>query len=80
MIKPESLSPEPITKSRRLVNEACSFWPIPDSCRKSQNACYSENRSIFAKLKSRELAKLGLQRTKAFFRDDGLVIEWYLLF
>ena len=80
MIKPECSTPEPITSSRRLVNEACSFWPIPESCKKSQNAYFLENRRIFAKLKSAELARSGLKRTKAFFRDDGLVIEWYLLF
>ena len=77
-IKGEPSSPEPTAPSRRLVAEACKFWPIPDNCRKSAPK-YSDNRLAFAKEQSVELSKLGLKRTKAFFREDGLVIEWYVL-
>ena len=76
-IKQEYSSPEPIVPPRKLVNEACSFWPTPDNCRKSVSD-YPENRREFAKAKNRELLKLGLRRTRAFFREDGLVIEWYV--
>jgi len=60
--------------SRRLVKEACSFWPTPDNCRKSHSG-YSENRKEFAKAKNKELVRLGLKKTRVF-REDGLVIEW----
>lgn len=76
-IKHEPVSPESTVTSRRLVNEACSFWPTPDNCRKSVSN-YSENRKEFARAQNKELAKLGLKRTKAFFREEGLVIEWYI--
>jgi len=78
-IKEEPSSPASITTSRKLVKEACSFWPTPDNCRKSHSG-YFENRREFGKAKSKELVELGLKRTRAFFRDDGLVIEWYVYY
>ena len=77
-IKGEPSSPEPTAPSRKLVTEACKFWPIPDNCRKSAPN-YSDNRLAYAKKQSAELLKFGLKRTKVFFREDGLVIEWYVL-
>ncbi|KAF8199049.1 hypothetical protein BJ912DRAFT_950696 [Pholiota molesta] len=48
---------------------------MPASCRKSNPQFAEEQRSYFRQ-KCKELLKLGLKKTKAFWRDDGLVIEW----
>ncbi|KAF5316549.1 hypothetical protein D9619_006639 [Psilocybe cf. subviscida] len=76
--KEEQLSPlsqSPIKPARKLVTEAASFYPMPASCDKAVLE-YKENRKAFFKENSKILSALGLKRTKAFFRDDGLVIEW----
>lgn len=75
IIKDESPTPDPIIPLRKLVKEACSFWRIPDNCRKS-DPHHQDNRRAFAKAKVKEMSKLDLKRTKIFFREDGLVIEW----
>ncbi len=79
VIKDESPPPEPILPLRKLVKEACSFWRIPHNCKKS-DPHHQGNRKAFAKEKLKELSKLNLKRTKVFFREDGLVVEWYNIF
>ncbi|KAF9482641.1 hypothetical protein BDN70DRAFT_874825 [Pholiota conissans] len=61
--------------ARRLITESAQFYPLPDSCRKS-NPQFAEERRKYFRLKSKALLNLGLKKTKAFWRDDGLVIEW----
>ncbi|KAF8199047.1 hypothetical protein BJ912DRAFT_950675 [Pholiota molesta] len=48
---------------------------MPASCRKS-NPQFAEERRSYFRQQCKELLKLGLKKTKAFWRDDGLVIEW----
>jgi len=76
VIKGESPPPDPIPPLRKPIKEACSFWRIPDNCRKS-DPHHQNNRKAFAREKIKELSKLNLKRTKVFFREDGLVVEWY---
>jgi hypothetical protein len=76
-IKEEPRSPSP--PRRKLVTDSCSFYPLPASCQKS-NPDYQQNRRKFFQEKNRYLISMGLKKTKVFFRDDGLVIEWYMRF
>jgi hypothetical protein len=88
-IKVEKRSPSP--PPRRLVTESCSFYPLPEDCRKS-NPEHKKNRQAFFAREYNVLKCLGLKRTKVIFRfvcspfphawiftiarDDGMVIEW----
>ncbi|KAF8883325.1 hypothetical protein CPB84DRAFT_1850971 [Gymnopilus junonius] len=73
-VKQERLSPPP-PPERKLITESCNFYPFPERCKKS-NPNFRESRRAFFLEKNKELARLGLQKTKVFSRDDGLVIEW----
>lgn len=70
-IEKRSSSPPP----RHLVKESCSFYPLPEDCRKS-NPEYMKNRQAFFSREYNVLKYLGLKRKKVIFRDDGMVIEW----
>ncbi|KIM34713.1 hypothetical protein M413DRAFT_33076 [Hebeloma cylindrosporum] len=74
-IKAEPRSPTPPLPQPKLVTESCEFYPLPESCQKS-NPDYRENRKRFFQEKNSHLISLGLKKTKVFYRDDGLVIEW----
>ncbi|KIM38322.1 hypothetical protein M413DRAFT_244522 [Hebeloma cylindrosporum] len=93
-IKAEPRSPTPPLPQPKLVTESCEFYPLPESCQKS-NPDYRENRKRFFQEKNSHLISLGLKKTKVFYRyvldpllsfwllifvprDDGLVIEWYV--
>lgn len=83
VVKQEPLSPSPpprpISPERRLITESCQFYPFPNSC-KGSDPNHRQNRRSFFLEKNKELVRLGLKKTKAFSRDDGLVIEWYVVF
>jgi hypothetical protein len=93
-VKPERRSPSLpllIEPERKLIRQSAKFFPMPASCRKS-NPQFAEERRSYFRQQCKELLKLGLKKTKAFwrcvyllhyvicshygFRDDGLVIEW----
>ncbi|KAF9451169.1 hypothetical protein P691DRAFT_773365 [Macrolepiota fuliginosa MF-IS2] len=75
-IKQEPPDPaEVIIPQRRLVTESCSFYPIPDNCRKSVPG-YKDNRIGFFRKECKRLQSFGLTKQKVIFRDDGLAIEW----
>jgi hypothetical protein len=61
--EPRSPSPPP----RRLVTESCSFYPLPEDCRKSHPE-HKKNRHAFFAREYNILKCLGLKRTKVFFR------------
>ncbi|KAJ3565029.1 hypothetical protein NP233_g7902 [Leucocoprinus birnbaumii] len=71
--KPEVL--DSTLPQRKLVTQSCSFYPIPNNCRKSVPG-YKENRVAFFRKEYRKLQKLGLRKEEVVFRDDGLAIEW----
>ena len=58
-----SSSPPP----RRLITESCSFYPLPDDCRKS-NPDFKKNRQALFAREYNILKSLGLKKTKVFFR------------
>ncbi|KAF8877911.1 hypothetical protein BD779DRAFT_1556274 [Infundibulicybe gibba] len=60
---------------RRLIRESCSFFPLPANCKKTHND-YQMNRKLFYKRELRKLIAHGLEKTRAFIREDGMVIEW----
>ncbi|EDR05179.1 uncharacterized protein LACBIDRAFT_294891 [Laccaria bicolor S238N-H82] len=70
-----SLSPPPPPPSRRLITESCTLFPIPDNCRKSYPTYYQNRKNLFRE-KVSWLAGFGLKKTRVFFRDDGMVVEW----
>lgn len=59
--------PECIPYQRKLVTELCSFYPIPDNCRKFFPR-YRENRFAFFKKEYRKLQNLGLRKQRVVFR------------
>ncbi|KAH9479832.1 hypothetical protein JR316_0008427 [Psilocybe cubensis] len=79
VVKREPLSPSPppraIAPERKLITESCQFFPFPETCKKS-DPNFKQNRKAFFVEKNKELLRKGLKRTRAFARDDGLVIEW----
>ncbi|KAF8623115.1 hypothetical protein AX17_007549 [Amanita inopinata Kibby_2008] len=74
-VKSEPRSPSPPIVLRKPVTGSCQFYPLPDDCRKS-HADYAIRRRAYLEEKSNQLKEKGLKRTKYFFRDDGMVIEW----
>lgn len=69
-IKAEPRSPTPpqsIKPQRKLVTESCEFYPLPDSCKKSNPDC-RENRKKFFQQKNSHLIRMGLKKTKVFYR------------
>ena len=62
-VEKRSSSPPP----RRLVTESCSFFPLPEDCRKS-SLQYRKNRQAFFTREYNVLKCLGLRRTKVIFR------------
>ena len=64
-IKIEKRSPSP--PPRRLVRESCSFYPLPNDCKKT-NPEYKKNRQAFFAREYNILKCLGLKRTKVIFR------------
>jgi len=59
--------PEFIPYQRRLVTELCSFYPIPDNCRKPFPR-YRENRLALFRKEYRNLQNLGLRKQRVVFR------------
>ena len=76
--EPSSLSPPPPPPSRRLITESCTLFPLPDNCRKSHPNFHQNRKDLFHQ-KISWLAGFGLKKTKVFFRDDGMVVEWCAL-
>ncbi|KAF8159920.1 hypothetical protein B0H34DRAFT_705404 [Crassisporium funariophilum] len=75
-VKRESRSPTPpVIPNRTLVTESCKFYPMPAKCMKNHPRV-SNNRRIFLREKVHDLQRLRLDKTKSFWRADGLVIEW----
>jgi len=69
-VKEEPRSPTPpqfIKPQRKLVTESCEFYPLPDSCKKS-NPDSRENRKKFFQEKNAHLISMGLKKTKVFYR------------
>lgn len=63
--------------SRRLVTSG-SKWcqPVPDECR-AYNPFYKESRQAWLEKEMRWLKEeRGLKILRAFYRDDGLTINW----
>ncbi|XP_006462238.1 hypothetical protein AGABI2DRAFT_179080 [Agaricus bisporus var. bisporus H97] len=75
VIKQEPDPSEPIIPQRKLVTESCSFYPIPQNCRKSAPN-YKDNRVEYFRKEYKRLREFGLTKQKVVFRDDGLAIEW----
>ena len=59
--------PHPIKPQPKLVTESCEFYPLPDSCNKS-NPDYRGNRKRFFQQKNSHLISMGLKKAKAFYR------------
>ncbi|KAG6828553.1 hypothetical protein H0H92_007578 [Tricholoma furcatifolium] len=84
-VKLERRSPSPVL-TRRLVTEACAFYPLPPNCRKTlldrpqnqprPNPSYIENRRALATKEKKALNVKGLKAVNVLFREDGMVIEW----
>ncbi|KAF5383838.1 hypothetical protein D9615_003855 [Tricholomella constricta] len=77
IVKHELQSPSP--PSRRLITQSCSFYPLPDDCRKmnpNYNADYVKNRNALCAKERGVLKRHGLMANNVLFRDDGMVIEW----
>lgn len=68
-------NPECIPYQRKLVTELCSFYPIPDNCRKPFPR-YRENRFAFFKKEYRKLQNLGLRKQRVVFRCV-LIDSWF---
>lgn len=67
-IKQELSDPwEIIIPERKLVTESCSFYPIPDDCRKSTPG-YKENRVAFFQKEYKRLQGFGLRKRRVVFR------------
>lgn len=69
-VKQEVDSPpraEPSTPVRKLTTESTNFYATPANCKKS-NPDFAQNRRSYFSEKVRELRRLGLQKTKAFWR------------
>lgn len=65
--EPRSPTPQTIKPQRKLVTESCEFYPLPDSCKKS-NSDFRENRKKFFQQKNSHLLSMGLKKTKVFYR------------
>jgi len=59
--------PESVPYQRKLVTEQCSFYRIPENCRKPFPR-YRENRFAFFKKEYRKLQNLGLRKQRVVFR------------
>ena len=62
-VETRSSSPPP----RRLITESCSFFPLPEDCRKT-SLQYVKNRRAFFTREYNVLKCLGLRRTNVIFR------------
>lgn len=58
---------EVIIPQRKLVTESCSFYPIPDDCRKSVPG-YKDNRVAFFRKEYKRLRSFGLTKRRVIFR------------
>ncbi|KAL0953336.1 hypothetical protein HGRIS_004581 [Hohenbuehelia grisea] len=73
---PEPAPSSPHVNSRRLVRSGCSrYAPVPPECEKLKPD-FKNHRKKWAQLELAALASKGLRKTRIFFRDDGMVIEW----
>lgn len=69
-VKQEHRSPTPVEAlkpERKLITESAQFYPMPESCRKV-NPDFAQCRKAHFQEKSKELLRLGLRKTKAFWR------------
>ncbi len=76
-IKEELPDPsEVIIPERKLVTESCSFYPIPNDCRKFAPG-YKENRVAFFQNEYKRLQSFGLRKRKVVFRCVlFLLLSW----
>ena len=65
--EPRTPSPGPSRMERTLITSSCTFYPIPEFCKKTFPD-FKENRNTFFKEKMQELTRLGLTKVKSFFR------------
>ncbi|RDX50820.1 hypothetical protein OH76DRAFT_1481896 [Lentinus brumalis] len=69
-------STSPALAGARLVTQGCvRIGPLPPNCRKT-HVGYQPARQELAKTEMDKLRKLGLQPTRVFTREDGMVIDW----
>ena len=72
-------SPSP-SLAPRLVTEGCvRIAPLPPECRNRQPN-FQGARQQLAAAEMKKLRALGLQITRVFTREDGMVIDWYVLY
>ncbi|KAI0675965.1 hypothetical protein C8Q78DRAFT_1103915 [Trametes maxima] len=71
-------SPSPVLANTgpRLVTDGCvRFAPLPPECRAGRSG-YKDARQNWVAREVKKLRAQGLQPTRTFVRDDGLVIDW----
>ncbi len=69
-VKQERRSPTPVEAlkpERKLITESVQYYPMPESCRKV-NPDFAQCRKAYFQEKAKELFRLGLRKTKAFWR------------
>ena len=69
-VKQERRSPTPVEAlkpERKLITESVQYYPMPESCRKV-NPEFAQCRKAYFQEKAKELLRLGLRKTKAFWR------------
>ena len=72
-------SPSPtLNAAPYLITDGCiRIAPLPLECRKT-NTGFQAARQRLAASEMKKLRALGLQPTRVFTRDDGMVIDWYV--
>jgi hypothetical protein len=71
-------SPSPADLCPRQVTEGSKLYtPLPANLRRTHHN-YAENRKEWLEAEKMKMKKAGLSVRRAFFREDGISLDWYV--